>query len=89
MLEFDFDVLILHLMSSYSCVNNLMHIPANYSCDSKNIINKYDTRSTYYSIYVFYFSIETQPWTVHVFAYVFSIVFAEYVFSIEMWISIL
>ena len=52
----------------------------------------------YYSIYVFYFSIETQPWTVFAFAYVFSIVFAEYVlsivfaeyvFSIEMWISIL
>ena len=26
MLEFDFHVLILHLMSSYSCVNNPMHI---------------------------------------------------------------
>ena len=34
MLEFDFHVLILHLTSSYSCVNNLMHIPANYSSDS-------------------------------------------------------
>ena len=52
----------------------------------------------YYSIYVFYFSIETQPWTVLAFAYVFSIAFAEYMFSIiiaeyvfciEMWLSIL
>ena len=34
MLEFDFHVLILHLTSSYSYVNNLMHIPANNSCDS-------------------------------------------------------
>ena len=34
MLEFDFHVLILHLTASYSYVNNLMHIPANYSCDS-------------------------------------------------------
>ena len=50
----------------------------------------------YYSIYAF--SIETQPWTVFAFAYVFSvnfaeyafsIVFAVYVFSIEMWLSIL
>ena len=36
----------------------------------------------YYSIYVFYFSIETQPWTVLTFSYVLSIVLAEYVFSI-------
>ena len=34
LLEFDFHVLILHLTSSYSYVNNLMHIPANYSSDS-------------------------------------------------------
>ena len=34
MLEFDVRVLILHLTSSYSYVNNLMHILANYSCDS-------------------------------------------------------
>ena len=38
MLEFDFHVLILHLMSSYSCVNNPMHILANYSCDSRTVI---------------------------------------------------
>ena len=38
MLKFDFHVLILHLMSSYSCVNNPMHIPMNYSCDSRTII---------------------------------------------------
>ena len=38
MLEFDFHVLILHLMSSYSCVNNPMHIPANYSGDSRTVI---------------------------------------------------
>ena len=34
MLEYDFHVLILHLTSSCSYVNNLMHIPVNYSCDS-------------------------------------------------------
>ena len=38
MLEFDFHVLILHLTSSYSCVNNLMHIPVNYSCDSRAVL---------------------------------------------------
>ena len=50
----------------------------------------------YYAIYAFCFSIETQPWTVLALTYVIylfaeyglSIVFAEYVFSIEMWISI-
>ena len=77
MLEFDFRVLILHLTSSYTYVNNLMHIPANYSCDSWAVLL---TRFVYYYIYAF--SIETQPWTVLAFAYVFSGVFAEYVFSI-------
>ena len=38
MLEFDFHVLILHLTSLHSCVNNLMHIPANYSCDSRTVL---------------------------------------------------
>ena len=38
MLEFDFHVLILHLMSSYSCLNNPVHIPANYSGDSRTLI---------------------------------------------------
>ena len=38
MLEFDFHVLILHLMSSYSCVNNPVLIPANYSGDSRTVI---------------------------------------------------
>ena len=33
-----FYVLMLHLTSSYSCVNNLMHIPANYSCDSRVVL---------------------------------------------------
>ena len=37
MLEFDFYVLILHLTSSCSCVNNLMHILANHSCDSRAV----------------------------------------------------
>ena len=40
-------------------------------------------------IYFFHFSIETQRWAVFAFAYVFSIVFADYVFPIEMLISIL
>ena len=38
MLEFDFHVLILHLISSYSCVNNPVLIPANYSGDSRTVI---------------------------------------------------
>ena len=38
MLEFDFHALILHLMSSYSCVNNPVHIPANYRGDSRTVI---------------------------------------------------
>ena len=40
----------------------------------------------YYTIYAFCFSIETQPWTVLALAYVFPIVFAEYVLSISyLW----
>ena len=38
MLEFDFHVLILHLTSPCYCVNNLMHIPANYSWDSRAVL---------------------------------------------------
>ena len=38
MLEFDFHVWILHLMSSYSCVNSPMYIPANHSGDSRTVI---------------------------------------------------
>ena len=38
MLEFYFHVLILYLMSSYSCVNNPVLIPANYSGDSRTVI---------------------------------------------------
>ena len=37
-LEFGFYVLILYFTSSFSCVNNLMHIPANYSCDSWTVL---------------------------------------------------
>ena len=33
-----FNVLILHLTPSFSCVNNLMHISANYSCDSRAVL---------------------------------------------------
>ena len=38
MLEVDVHILILRLMSSYSHVNNLMHIPANYICDSRTVL---------------------------------------------------
>ena len=56
MLEFDFHVLILHLMSSYSCVNNPMHIPANYSCDSRTVIID-KTRDLHMIIFTFSISI--------------------------------
>ena len=81
-------ILILHLTSSYSCVNNLMHIPTNYSCDSRTVL--IDMARNYVVFYShFYFLINTQPWTVLAFAYVFSIVFDEHVFPTEMLIFIL
>ena len=98
MLEFDFHVLILHLMSSYSCVNNPVHIPANYRGDSRTIIID-KTRDLRIILFTFSISLlKLKHWTVLAFAYVFSIVFAEYVLSIvfaeyvffiEMWIFIL
>ena len=88
-LEIDFHMLIMHLTSSYSHVNNPMHIPANYSCDSRTVSIDM-TRDLCSVLFTFlYFSIETQRWTVLVCAYVFSIVFAEHLFPFELWISIL
>ena len=80
MLEFDFHVMILHLMSFYSCVNNPMHIEI-YVLFYLRFLFLYWNSAMNCTCICIWFSI--------VFAeYVFSIVFAEYVFSIEMWIFI-
>ena len=64
-----------------------MHLPANYSGDSRTVIID-KTRDLRIILFTFSISPLKLSHDLYFAEYMFSIVFAEYVFFIEMWIFI-